>query len=77
VRPPPPREMSLSAGWSPWRVQFRDDESLKQTIVAFYEAEKPTAVLCHGLSALIDVQLSDGSYLVEGKTARADATSDR
>jgi putative intracellular protease/amidase len=23
---------------------------------------------CHGVSALIDVQLSDGSYLVEGKT---------
>jgi putative intracellular protease/amidase len=48
--------------------QFRDDEDLKRTIAAFYEAEKPTAVLCHGVSALIDVQLSDGSYLVEGRT---------
>jgi putative intracellular protease/amidase len=48
--------------------QFRDNEGLKRTIVAFYEAEKPTAVLCHGVSALIDVRLSDGSYLVEGKT---------
>src|SRR5262249_4266170 len=48
--------------------QFREDESLKQTIAAFYEAEKPTAVLCHGVSALIDVQLSDGSYLVDGRT---------
>jgi putative intracellular protease/amidase len=48
--------------------QFRDNEDLKRTIAAFYEAEKPTAVLCHGVSALIDVQLSDGSYLVDGKT---------
>jgi putative intracellular protease/amidase len=48
--------------------QFRENEDLKRTITAFYEAEKPTAVLCHGVSALIDVRLSDGSYLVEGKT---------
>jgi putative intracellular protease/amidase len=48
--------------------QFREDENVKSTIAAFYEAEKPTAVLCHGVSALIDVQLSDGSYLVEGRT---------
>jgi putative intracellular protease/amidase len=47
---------------------FRENEDLKRTIAAFYEAEKPTALLCHGVSALIDVQLSDGSYLVEGKT---------
>ena len=48
--------------------QFRDNDDLKRTLAAFYEAEKPTAILCHGVSALIDVQLSDGSYLVEGKT---------
>ena len=48
--------------------QFRQNEDLKRTIAAFYEAEKPTALLCHGVSALIDVQFSDGSYLVAGKT---------
>ena len=48
--------------------QFRENEDLKRTIAAFYEAEKPTAVLCHGVSALIDVRLPDGSYLVEGRT---------
>jgi putative intracellular protease/amidase len=48
--------------------QFRDHEDLKRTIAAFYETERPTAVLCHGVSALIDVRLSDGSYLVQGKT---------
>src|SRR5262245_2271354 len=48
--------------------QFRDHNDLKRAIATFYEAEKPTAVLCHGVSALIDVRLSDGSYLVQGKT---------
>src|SRR5262245_41417485 len=48
--------------------QFRDHMDLKMAIATFYEAEKPTAVLCHGVSALIDVKLSDGSYLVAGKT---------
>ena len=48
--------------------QFRDHEALKQAIVHFYEANKPTAVLCHGTCALLDVKLSDGSYLIEGKT---------
>jgi putative intracellular protease/amidase len=48
--------------------QFREHEALRQAIAWFYEAERPTAVLCHGVAALIDVRLSDGSYLVEGKT---------
>lgn len=47
---------------------FRKDETLQQAIRRFYEAEKPTAALCHGVSALIDVQLSDGSHLIDGKT---------
>lgn len=57
----------VCGGFAPM-FQFREHEDLKRTIAAFYEAEKPTAVLCHGVSALIDVQLSDGCYLVEGKT---------
>jgi putative intracellular protease/amidase len=57
----------VCGGFAPM-FQFRENEDLKRAIAAFYEAEKPTAALCHGVSALIDVQLSDGSYLVEGKT---------
>jgi putative intracellular protease/amidase len=48
--------------------QFRENADLKRAIAAFFEARKPTAVLCHGVSALIDVQLSDGTYLVTDKT---------
>ena len=48
--------------------QFRDHPDLKRAIARFYETRKPTAALCHGVCSLIDVQLSDGSYLVQGKT---------
>jgi putative intracellular protease/amidase len=48
--------------------QFRDDEDLKRAIAHFYEANKPTAVLCHGTCGLLDVKLSDGSFLIDGKT---------
>ncbi len=47
---------------------FRENEDLKKAIRTFYEARKVTAVLCHGVAALIDVKLSDGSYLITGKT---------
>jgi putative intracellular protease/amidase len=47
---------------------FRDNEDLKHALRTFYEAEKVTAALCHGVASLIDVKLSDGTYLIEGKT---------
>jgi putative intracellular protease/amidase len=57
----------ICGGQSPM-FSFRDDDALKAAIARFYESEKPTAALCHGVSALVDVTLSDGSYLVDGRT---------
>ena len=57
----------VAGGQAPM-FQYRDHEDLKRAIARFYESGKPTGVLCHGVSALIDVQLSNGSYLVEGRT---------
>lgn len=48
--------------------QFRDHAGLKAAIARFFEAQKPTAALCHGTSALLDVVLSDGSRLIQGRT---------
>jgi putative intracellular protease/amidase len=48
--------------------QFREHPDLKRAVAHFYEANKPTAALCHGTCALLDVQLSDGAYLLEGRT---------
>ncbi|MGH3145343.1 MAG: type 1 glutamine amidotransferase domain-containing protein [Rubrobacter sp.] len=57
----------VCGGQSPM-FTFRDNGDLKRALAYFYEAEKPTAALCHGTAALMDVELSDGSYLIEGKT---------
>jgi putative intracellular protease/amidase len=57
----------VAGGQSPM-FTFRENEDLKAAIRDFYESEKPTAIYCHGTAALVDVKLSDGSYLVDGKT---------
>jgi putative intracellular protease/amidase len=57
----------VAGGQSPM-FTYRDNEDLAGVIRAFYESEKPTAVYCHGTAALVDLKLSDGSYLVSGKT---------
>ena len=57
----------VCGGQSPM-FTFRGNEVLEAALRAFYEAEKPTAALCHGVCALLDVTLSDGSHLIDGKT---------
>jgi putative intracellular protease/amidase len=57
----------IAGGLAPM-FNFRDDERLHATIRHFYESEKPTCIYCHGTAALVDLKLSDGSYLVDGKT---------
>jgi putative intracellular protease/amidase len=47
---------------------FRAHEELENALRTFYEAGKVTSALCHGTAALIDLTLSDGSYLIAGKT---------
>lgn len=48
--------------------QFRDHDDVKRAVRAFFDGEKPVAAMCHGLAGLLDVKLSDGSYLVDGRT---------
>ena len=43
------------------------DEALKGTIAEIYEAGGTVGAVCHGPAAFVDVQLSNGKYLVEGK----------
>jgi putative intracellular protease/amidase len=42
----------------------------------FYEAGRPTAVICHGTCVLLKTRLSDGSLLVDGKTWTGFANSE-
>jgi putative intracellular protease/amidase len=58
----------MVAGGQAPMFSFRDDERVHDALRRFYESEKPTCVYCHGTAGLVDVKLSDGSYLVDGKT---------
>lgn len=57
----------VCGGQSPM-FTFRGDGTLQALLARFYEGEKVTAALCHGVAALIDTKLGDGSYMIAGKT---------
>lgn len=57
----------ICGGQSPM-FTFPDNADLQNAIKAFYESEKITGAFCHGVSALVNVRLSSGEYLVKDKT---------
>lgn len=57
----------VSGGRAPM-FTFPNAPRLHVIVREFYEAEKPTAALCHGTCALLRVALSNGARLIEGKT---------
>ena len=58
----------MVAGGQAPMFSFRGNENVHDALRRFYESEKPVCVYCHGTAALVDLRLSDGSYLVDGKT---------
>jgi putative intracellular protease/amidase len=65
----------VAGGQSPM-FTFRENDDLKRAIRHFYESEKVTAIYCHGTAVLADLTLSDGSYLVDGKTVTGFANAE-
>jgi putative intracellular protease/amidase len=55
---------------------FKNNEALMTFVADFYETGKPTAAVCHSTTILTDTKLSDGKYLVEGKTWTGFANSE-
>jgi len=50
---------------------FPSNPAVARVAAGIYEAGGVVAAVCHGPSALVDVRLSDGSYLVAGKEVSA------
>jgi putative intracellular protease/amidase len=65
----------IAGGQAPM-FSFRGSQPVHDALRRFYEAEKPVCVYCHGTAALVDLKLSDGSYLVEGKTVTGFANTE-
>ena len=57
----------LVGGQSPM-VTFAGNHALQDLVAAFYEAGKPSALLCHGTCILLETRLSDGTLLAAHKT---------
>lgn len=47
---------------------FRGNEELEKLFVAFYEAGKPSAAVCHSTTLLLEAKKSNGELLAAGKT---------
>jgi putative intracellular protease/amidase len=43
-----------------------DDSIFHSLIKRFYESGKIVSAVCHGPAALVNVKLSDGSYMIQG-----------
>ncbi|MEM9805564.1 MAG: type 1 glutamine amidotransferase domain-containing protein, partial [Cyanobacteria bacterium P01_D01_bin.56] len=50
---------------------FPNNEALAAIAVNIYKAGGVVGAVCHGPAALVNMQLSDGRYLVDGKTVSA------
>lgn len=50
---------------------FPNNEDLSEMAATIYENEGIVGAVCHGPSALVNIRLSNGKYLVDGKTLSA------
>jgi putative intracellular protease/amidase len=57
----------VAGGQAPM-FSFEQATALHRKFVAFYEAGKVAAALCHGVAVLRYAKLSNGEYLAKGKT---------
>lgn len=56
------------AGGHATMYDFPDDARLQTIIRNQYEGNKMVAAICHGVGGLLNVKLSNGEYLIKGKT---------
>lgn len=47
-------------------ITFRGNEAVLGLVRAFYEAGKPTAIVCHATCVLLEATKADGSLIVDG-----------
>ncbi|HEX5749311.1 MAG TPA: type 1 glutamine amidotransferase domain-containing protein [Archangium sp.] len=61
-------EVIVFAGGNAAMFDLPTDPSVQQAVRTMWEQDKVVAALCHGTSALLNVRLSNGSYLLRGRT---------
>ncbi|MGN6435579.1 MAG: type 1 glutamine amidotransferase domain-containing protein [Agriterribacter sp.] len=61
-------DMVYLAGGHGTMYDFPGDTNIQDIIRKQYESGKIVAAICHGVGGLLNVKLSDGDYLIKGKT---------
>jgi len=61
----------LFSGGSGPMWDFPDNEDINRIASAIYENKGIVSAVCHGTAALVNIKLSDGTYLVAGKKVAA------
>ncbi len=61
----------LFAGGHGTMWDFAENEQIQKLTKEIYENDGYVAAVCHGPAALVDVKLSNGKYLVDGKNVAA------
>jgi putative intracellular protease/amidase len=49
------------------KYTFRGNKAVQDVVVNFHAAKKPTALVCHGTTVLLEAKLPGGKLLVDGK----------
>lgn len=57
-------------------VDMPEAEELKKVIAGFYESNRIVGAVCHGPVSLLNVKLSDGTFLVNGKNIASFTTAE-
>jgi putative intracellular protease/amidase len=65
----------LAGGQAPM-FTFRGNRALQELVVAFHDAGKVTALVCHATCVLLEAKRADGELLVTGKTWTGFANSE-
>ena len=75
VNPADYKAIFVAGGQGPMYTMYKNPE-IEKFFADFYETGKPSAAICHGTSILLNTKLSNGKFLVEGKTWTGFASSE-
>ncbi len=65
----------IAGGQAPM-FSFRGDAALRRLFLAFLDAGKPAAALCHGTCLLLDLRRADGTPVIRGRRMTGFANSE-
>lgn len=60
------KALFIVGGQSPMYT-FKGNAAVQEAVLKFYQSAKPTALVCHATTVLLETKLPNGKFLVDGK----------